>query len=403
MIRSSIFLIALAASGVAQNWSAPMAENFQARQSNREDSNYQKGLQELDARQWELAIVSFDTSAHKGSAADAALYWKAYAENRAGRHEEAISTISELRQTYPSSRWTKDAQALELEMRTQAGAPANPGAQPDDDLKLMALNSLMQSDPDKALPILEKLLTSNSSPKIKDRALFVLVQNQSAQGRKVLSDIARNSSNPDLQLRAIRYMGMMGSADARKELAAVYNASSDVRIKSAILKSFMQSGSRDFLLNAAKTEQNPDLRRDAIRQLGLTGGQDELWQLYQSEPSIENKEAILKSMFLSGNSSKLVEVARTEKDPRLRIAAIKSLGLMGDKGHGDVLVSIYQSDQNREVRSAVLNALFLQQDGKALVDLARSEKDPQMKQEIVKKMSLVHSKEVTDYMMELLK
>jgi hypothetical protein len=76
---------------------------------------------------------------------------------------------------------------------------------------------------------------------------------------------------------------------------------------------------------------------------------------------------------------------------------------MGNNGHGDALVSIYKSGQNREVRDAVLNALFLQQNGKALVDLARGESNPEMKQEIVQKLSLVHSKEATDYMMELLK
>jgi hypothetical protein len=66
-------------------------------------------------------------------------------------------------------------------------------------------------------------------------------------------------------------------------------------------------------------------------------------------------------------------------------------------------VSIYQSDQNHDMRNAVLEALFLQQNGKALVNLARSEKDPEMKKEIAKKLALVHSKEATDYMMELLK
>ena len=76
---------------------------------------------------------------------------------------------------------------------------------------------------------------------------------------------------------------------------------------------------------------------------------------------------------------------------------------MGGNGRADVLVSIYQSSQNRDVREAVLNALFLQHNGKALVDLARGEKDPEMKNEVVKKMSWVHSKEVTDYMMEILK
>jgi HEAT repeat protein len=108
-------------------------------------------------------------------------------------------------------------------------------------------------------------------------------------------------------------------------------------------------------------------------------------------------------MFLGGNSAKLVDIARNEKDPALRAAAIKSLGLMGDNGRSDVLVSIYQSDPNREVREAVLNSLFLQHNGKALVDLARSEKDPEMKKKIVEKMALVHSKETTDYMMEILK
>jgi HEAT repeat protein len=78
--------------------------------------------------------------------------------------------------------------------------------------------------------------------------------------------------------------------------------------------------------------------------------------------------------------------------------------MMGNaKGNTDVLLEIFKSDSNPNVRHAVLNALFLQGNGKALVELARAEKDPAMKQEIVSKMALVHSKEVTDYMMEVLK
>jgi tetratricopeptide (TPR) repeat protein len=404
MIRSGIVFIALASSAMAQDWSTPLVQSFQARQAGREDRDYQKGLSELDARRWEQAIAAFDAAAgSEKSVADAALYWKAYAQNRAGRREEALATIEALRGTYPSSRWVRDAKALEVEVRAKTGAPVNPGAESDEELKLLALNSLMQSDPDKALPVLQKLLAGNNSDKIKEKALFVLTQNSSPEARKVLGQMARNSSNPELQRKAIRYMGLMGNAEARAELVSIYNSSSSPEMKHEILKSFMQSGSRDFLFTVAKAEQNPDLRRDAIKQLALTGGTEQLWQLYQSENSVENKREILKSMFLTGNSTRLAEAARTEKDPSLRVAAIKSLGLMGGNGRADVLVSIYQSDQNREVREAVLNALFLQNNGKALVDLARAEKDPQMKQEVVKKMSLVHSKEVTEYMMEILK
>jgi hypothetical protein len=137
--------------------------------------------------------------------------------------------------------------------------------------------------------------------------------------------------------------------------------------------------------------------------LAIAGGADQLWQLYANESSVDNKRAILKSMFMTGSSDKMAELARNEKDPGLRIEAIKSLGLMGGGGRGDVLVDIFKSDTNKDVRHAVLQALFLQQNGKALVELARAEKDPQMKQEIVGKMALVRSKEVTDYMMEVLK
>ena len=407
MIRHYALFLALTSLLSAQgrlDWPSSFAENFQARSEGFKDAAYREGLQALYAHRWDEAVQSFEEAAsHKGNIADAALYWKAYAQNRAGRRQEALSTLAQLRRAYPSSRWNNDAQALNIELRAQAGSPVSPSVENNEELKLLAINSLMQSDPYMALPALQKVLTSNNSDKVKERALFVLVQNRLPQAQKILREIARGAQNPDLQLKAIRYMGMMGSNDSRQELASIYSSSTDDRIKRAILQGFMLSGSRNLLLNAAKTEKNPELRHEAIRQLTLSGGGNEIWQLYQSDSSLEDKKAILKSMFLSGNSQRLTELARSEKDPALRAAAIKSLGLMGNNGNSDALVSIYRSDTNPEVRRAILNALFLQQNGKALVELARSEKDPAMKGEIVKKMSLVRSKEVTDYMMEVLK
>jgi len=94
MIRNFLILILLAAPLVAQ-----------------EDANYQKGLAALDSRQWDQAIAAFDASAgHKSSNADGALYWKAYALNRAGRRDEALGAISALRRDYAASRWNRDKQ-----------------------------------------------------------------------------------------------------------------------------------------------------------------------------------------------------------------------------------------------------------------------------------------------------
>jgi hypothetical protein len=50
----------------------------------------------------------------------------------------------------------------------------------------------------------------------------------------------------------------------------------------------------------------------------------------------------------------------------------------------------------------VADALFVAGDAHDLVALARSEKDPEAKKNIVGKLAVMHDKEATDYMMELL-
>jgi len=48
-----------------------------------------------------------------GPQTDAALYWKAYAENRLGKRDAALATIADVKRRFPQSRWLKDAGALE--------------------------------------------------------------------------------------------------------------------------------------------------------------------------------------------------------------------------------------------------------------------------------------------------
>ena len=76
---------------------------------------------------------------------------------------------------------------------------------------------------------------------------------------------------------------------------------------------------------------------------------------------------------------------------------------MRSAGTADTLTSIYGSDSSPDVRKAVVNALFLQNNAKALVGLARAEKNAEMKKEIVSKLSIMKSTEATDYLLELLK
>ena len=69
----------------------------------------------------------------------------------------------------------------------------------------------------------------------------------------------------------------------------------------------------------------------------------------------------------------------------------------------DALKAIYAADGSTEVRRDIINSIATHGRAATLVELARAEKDPALKREIVQKLSNMKSKEATDYLLELLK
>jgi len=431
-------------------------------QEEREIALYNEGTSAMDEEKWERALDRFSKVAEMhGKKADAALYYMARAQNKLGHRDEALGTLAGLEKEYPKSRWVNDAKALEIEIRQKSGQQVSPEAQGDCELKLYALNGLQQADPEKAVPLLEKMLHSNDCPKLARQAFFILAESGSQTARDVIIKIARGESNPDLQGQAIQALGMYGGSYGREALGQIFAATDDVDTKKRILRALMMSGDKAQILIGAKTEKNPEVRAEAIRQLGMMGAREEIWQLYQNETSVEVKKQILQAIWMSGDRERVGELAMKEKDRTLRLAAINDLGLMGrdsdpilvkiynsdpdpeiqkkvlnalflagdrermgdlaknEKDHNlrlsainylglmgkqsdEILTGIYSSDPDPEVRRKVINALFLAGDAKGLVDLARKETDPNMKKAIVSQLSLMHSKEATDYLMEIL-
>lgn len=364
---------------------------------------YDDGREALEEDRYEKAEAKFDQLAKmNGPQTDAALYWKAYAQNRLGKREAALTTLADMKKRFQQSRWQKDAGVLELEVKQSSGQAVKPGDQGDEELKLMAIQGLMNSDPERAMPLLEKVINGSGTPKEKSRALFVLAQSGSPQGREIIGRIARGQSNPELQREAIKYLGLFGGAQSRQIMAEVYASNPETSVKRAIIRAYMLGGDKERLFAAAKSEKDESLRREAIRNLGLVHGISELEQLYQMEASTDLRREILQAFFLAGESGKLVQAAQSEKDPQLRLAAIRNLGLIHSDESAKALQTIYSKETDRDLKEEVLNAYFLQGNASALVAIARNEKDPELKKTAVSKLSLMHSKEATDYLMELL-
>ena len=368
------------------------------------DNLYEQGQNAIERAQWTQAVERFTTIVtSKAPRADAALYWRAYSLDRLNRQAEALTAVAELLKAYPSSRWLADARALEIQVRQRAGQPVSPEVQADEELKLFAIQGLQHQDPDQAIPMLEKLLQGTSSPRLKERALFVLAQSDSPRARQVLTGIARGDSNPDLQLKAIQYIGMTGSQPNRQLLGEIYAASTDIDVKRQILRGFMMAGDRTRVLAAATSEKSPELRAEAVRQLGMMGARDELWQLYQKEPDVEVKEQMIRALFMGGDSARLIEVATNDANTELRRRAIQHLGMMGRERTTDTILNIYNRQTDPALKEAAIEALFIQQNAETLVALARKETNRDLKARIVQKLSLMRSPAARDYLMELLK
>jgi len=312
--------------------------------------------------------------------------------------------LTALAKEYPKSRYLNDAKALEVELRNSSGQPVNPAAESDEEMKLYALNSLQNSE--EAIPVLQKLLQGTSSPRVKARALFVLAQSNSPKAQQLLEQVARGQGNPDLQLTAIRYLGeRRRQGGSNPVLAEIYNSSNDVNVKRAILNSFESARDKDRLLQIAKTEKQQDLRLHAIRMLGsIQGTQADVWALYQAEPSVEGKQQILETISGSaGNLDKLLEVARTEKEMKLRRFAINNLSTPRAASTDDTLASMYNSEQDQDVKRSIIDALASQKNVKAMIQIARAEKDNRMQQRILERLVNMKSPEASDYLMEIIK
>jgi hypothetical protein len=375
-------------------------DSEQDRQSAMDDL-YSEGRDALDEGNYSAASKSFHALAQMaGPQTDAALYWLAYADNKMGRRDSALESIADLKRRFPQSRWRKDAEALEIEIRQNSGRPVNPDSQSDDDLKILALQGVMYDDPAKGIPLVEKYLNGSATPTNKKKALFMLVQSGSPQGQEMLANIARGQSNPELQNRAIEYLAMSNGPNSAKLLAQIYSSTTDTNIKRAVLRSYMISNNRENVEAIVKTETNETLKRDAIRQLGLMHDLSALQTLYASEKSTETKKEILQALFLAGDSARLSQLALSESNPELRKAAIRNLGLMG--ATDPALQNIYAKETDISVKEEVLNAYFLSGKVDDLIAIAKSEKDPELKKAAVSKLALMHSKEANDYLMNLL-
>lgn len=388
---------------------------------------YRQARRALEEERWSDAVDLFGRAvAEGGSEAAAALYWQAYAQNRAGRSVEALESARRLEAEYPDSSWVDDARALELEIRppderevrrilrsadrvreeTRAetrvrshGGLDEQGLDEETELQLYALNSLMNADPERAVPVLEEFLDGDHPIELKERALFVLANGGGREGRRVLRGVAAGERGPELQMKAIHFLGVSGASG--EELLALYGETVDRDVKSAVLQAMMVGGDREELGRIVESETDRELKGHAIRMLAVSGGGDRIRALYGRESDPEMRERMLESTVVSGDAGLLEEALGKATDPDEQETIVGLLGVTGRKSSG-VLLDFYRSDPERRVKEKILGALMVAGDAESLVEIVRSETDRELKREALQRLSMVDSDEAERFFAEIL-
>ncbi len=87
----------------------------------------------------------------------------------------------------------------------------------------------------------------------------------------------------------------------------------------------------------------------------------------------------------------------------LQRQAIQACGVYQGRRSGETLLEAYRTSSDPRVKRTVISALFVAGDDQHLVDLARAEKDLELKRAIVSQLAIMQGKAASDYMLELLR
>jgi hypothetical protein len=264
-----------------------------------DDDPYTVGTRAMDEHRWPDAVSAFDKVINeKGKRVDAAFYWKAYSLNKLGKTPLAIATCDQLHSQFADSPWNKDCAVISMDgqadpkgiaddkirvrMRMDRVEP-NIRIAPfsmdredscvargsDEDLKMLALNSLLNKDPTTALPLLRGILSGNQPLCIKKHALFVLTQSKSPEAESILHDAALGKLDPQLQGDAIRSIAVFQGKRANDTLAEAYRTTTDPKIKKSIISAMFITKDAPRMVEMARNEKDLELKRTIVSQLAL--------------------------------------------------------------------------------------------------------------------------------------
>jgi len=299
--------------------------------------------------------------------------------------------------------------------RTATGQ-ACPDEDDDDDVRMAALNGLLQMDAANALPILKKVLLRRDacSAGMRRKAVFIVSQKQGAETEDILLDVARRDPDPEVRQQAVFWLSQVGSERAVNALDSILRTATDPELQDKAifaLSQIQKPRAREILRNYAANERSPEEAREkAIFWLGQEGSSENgafLRGLYTKLTGEELKGKVIFSLSQMGgddNGRWLMEIALNEREPvEMRKKALFWAGQTGT--NLDQLVGLYDRMQNQEMKEQLIFVYSQRHEAGAvdkLIQIAKTERDPELRKKAVFWLGQSHDPRAVQALMEII-
>ena len=330
---------------------------------------------------------------------DAALYWLAFSLTKQAKYDEAEKHLKRLLSEFPRSNWADDAQALRAQI---AGEMNNQGvinqtlSEDDVEVKIVALESLFQSNPERGMAYVAEMMKpgSKADARLKEAGIELVRRFGGKQASALLLDIIRNQTDQQLRVTAIQTLGRTGDESVLPTLRDLANTATDDEVgKAAIfaISRFEGANARGMLLDLARSGKSVEIRKDAIFWLSQNGdaAMDDLMRIYEADHDTEVRKQIVFALKRMGSPravAKLQEIARGSDDVEVRKDALHWIGQSGDAQAIEFLIQTYDTEKSDEVKQQVIFALSRTDDKRALrklMDIARHDSSVEMRKQAI--------------------
>lgn len=270
---------------------------------------------------------------------------------------------------------------------------ATPALAQDDteELRIAALEALIAAPPERAMPIVQRVLAGDGSDELKERALFVLSQIDTPEAQTLLVDTAKNASG-ELKSEAIRMIGIGGNAEAMSALTDLY-ASGDAEVREAVLEAYLIADDTDAVYAIARSTEDPDEFEEAVEMLGAMGAIEELRSL-SDRPGMG--DALIDAYMIAGDMESLELLAADASDPARQVEAIEAMGAAGGDEAGPKLLAIYRGTDSPDIREAALDGMMISGNDEVVLELFRESQDPAEKRDLLEMLVMMDSDAVWD-------